>query len=308
MLRQHPSYSIFITLVIVDITVHIISTLLNILGVYLMFKLKRPKNIHIILIHLSMSEIFIQLFRFASAIYFFVYDDHESYLGYQVTRTLTILGLCVTYILIMCVVALDPLLIVVLKTKYQTYITRKNIQIVLSLCWVVGVIHASVSFVFRYMKRESFSAKYTFPIVSVVFVSFSVTSYFVIYNSIKQQAKNLPRASVTTRNNRPTLKFRVPVLITLTFFLFCLTPSLLQSVIGVQNFSKPLFLVLGICFSLGLVVDSLIYMFLHPIVKKLLFQFIRKHKGKNKQTNLSTMHMRSSQRQSCHEQIEIKNI
>jgi len=305
MLGKQTSSRILMTFAITDMTVQIISILLNTLGLYLVSKLKRPKNIHIILNHLSMSEIVIQVFRFVSAIYFFWYDDHEEYLGYQVTRTFTVLGLCVTYILIMSVVALDPLLIVILKTKYQTYITQRKVNKILALCWAVGVIHASTSFYFRYMDRENFAANYTFPSVTVLFVLFSATSYIVIYRAIKEKTKNLTHGSVTTRNSKPALKFRVPVLITLTFFLFCLTPSLVQSVIGIEGLSKIFMSGLGIWFSLGFIVDSLIYMFLHPIVKKLLVQFIQTRHIKCKQTNFSTTNVRSMH-QNCHEQIEVK--
>ena len=83
---------VYVMLITLDTTLIIVSALLNVLGVYLLAQLKRPKNIHLILVHLSCSEIAILINRLVSAIYFFYYNNYETCVGYQVTRTLAVQG------------------------------------------------------------------------------------------------------------------------------------------------------------------------------------------------------------------------
>eukprot|EP00111_Clytia_hemisphaerica_P007136 TCONS_00020732-protein len=287
-IAKNQTSHLFIGLVILDITLLIISSFLHIIGVFLMSKLKRPKNIHHILIQLSISEISIQVFRFASAIYVVRYDNYEEQLGYQVTRTLTVQGLCVSYVLIMIMVALDPLLIVVLKLNYQSFVTKQRTQLLLGLCWFIGLVYGGLNFVFTYKTREKISITFTFPIVTTLFIVFSVASYSMIYKAVRKQAKSIARVSVSNmKSNAPSLRFRVPVLITLTFFLFCLSPSIIQVIVGYQ-ISKEFLLSLGISFNVGFVADALIYMLLHPMVKGLLMNFIYRRKNITSIRNIST--------------------
>ena len=272
--------SMYIVLISLDITMLFVSVILNLLGVYLLVQLRRPKNIHLVLTHLSVVEMTVQAIRFVSAIYFFWYDDHEEHLGYQVTRTLTVQGLCVTYVLVMVVVALDPLLIVTLKLKYQHEVTKRKTNAVLAACWSVGVVCGTGSFMFAYKTRELISIKYTFPITTSLFLVFSLASYATIYRHVRfnnnKSIKGTIRSVSSSSVPRPALRFRVPVLITSTFFLFCLTPSFIQVALGdTGRLTKDVFLAIGICFSLGFVLDSLVYMLLHPMVKKVLLRLLQ---------------------------------
>ena len=292
--------TVYIVLVSFDITMIFLSLLLNLLGVYLLVQLRRPKNIHLVLTHLSIVEITVQAIRFVSIIYFFRYDDHETQLGYQITRTLTVQGFCVTYVLVMVVVALDPLLIVTLKLMYQRRVTRQKTNFLLTICWSVGLICGTGSFAFTYKERESISLKYTFPITTSLFLLFSLTSYAIIYRHVKygsrknMNAKSLgsSTSSSTTMSIRTTLKFRVPLLITSTFFLFCLTPSVVQMALRYACWlTKNMLLVIGICFSLGFIIDSLIYIFLHPMVKKILIRLVDRRRHSSSRNLTSTMKM-----------------
>lgn len=293
--QQHPNSpvsfrisTIYIIMVSLDITMIFISMFLNLIGVYLLMQLRRPKNIHIVLTHLSIVEITIQAIRFVSVIYFFRYNDHEAQLGYQITRTLTVQGFCVTYVLVMVLVALDPLLIVTLKLMYQRKVTRQKTNVSLAVCWFLGMMCGAGSFVFTYKKREWISIKYTFPITTILFLVFSLASYVTIYRHVKHSSRKSMSSkslgssissSAATMSRKPALKFRVPVLITSTFFLFCLTPSVIQVVLGYAGMlSKDVLLIIGICFSLGFIMDSLVYMFLHPMVKKLLFRLMHRRR------------------------------
>lgn len=264
----------FVILIIVDILMIVVSICLHALGLFLMFKVKqRRKNLHTILIHLSLVEIVTQSCRFGSAVYFYIYNDNEEYLGYQVLRTLTIQGWCVTYVLVMIIIALDPLLIVTLKTSYNKYVHQKNLNIVLGVCWAFGVINGLVNFALPYLKREEIAKNFTFPIIAIVFLLSSILSYAMIYKHLQDHNnKNMARISVTSTatQKRPALKFRVPMLIVLTFFFFVAAPSAAQILVK-NKLTKTVLLILGILFSIGFICDAMIYLFLHPTTKKLLY-------------------------------------
>lgn len=219
------SKTAFTLLVTMDMVLLLISICLHCFGVYLLlFRRKTRKNQHVILIHLSVSEILVSGFRTVTLVYFHQYEKQEELLVYQVLRTITIQGWCVSYVLIMIAVAVDPLLMIVLKTKYNRLVSRRRLNITLASCWVVGVLYGAVSFTQDYKTREEIAAKYTFPIICACFLLFAGGAYCVIYISVRKGYKQMRRRTLTHTNNR-TVKFRVPVLIILTFIVFVALPS-----------------------------------------------------------------------------------
>lgn len=147
----------------------------------------------------------------------------------------------------------------------------------LGVCWAVGCTYVLVSFAFSYTRREMLSKNYIFPILTSVFLIFSILSYVMIYKHIRDHNKKslkktlqVTTTRITVQQKRPSLKFRVPVLIILTFFLFIALPSVSQMLLR-ESLTKNLLLVHGLLYSLGFICDALIYLFLHPTTKKLLY-------------------------------------
>lgn len=279
------SKTAFTLLVTMDMVLLLISICLHCFGVYLLlFRRKTRKNQHVILIHLSVSEILVSGFRTVTLVYFHQYEKQEELLVYQVLRTITIQGWCVSYVLIMIAVAVDPLLMIVLKTKYNRLVSRRRLNITLASCWVVGVLYGAVSFTQDYKTREEIAAKYTFPIICACFLLFAGGAYCVIYISVRKGYKQMRRRTLTHTNNR-TVKFRVPVLIILTFIVFVALPSGIQSAIKAE-IEKSHLIALAILYSTAFVLDALIYLFLQPTTRRLIFT----------KTNQARIHVEGSSR------------
>ena len=227
----------------IDMVLLIQSMCFHTLGVYLLYKRKIRKNQHVILLHLSVSEFLISFFRFITLFYFYGNEDQDSVLAYQILRSITIQGLCVSYVIIMIVVTLDPLLMILLKVRYSTYLSKRRLFVILGTGWFLGAFNAIINFTRDYQTREKIAAKYTFPIISILFLSFAAVAYIIIYKTLRDGQKAIQRTSVLQMKSR-SIKIKVPALIILTFFLFVALPSGIQ-VAARSSFKKIHLALLG---------------------------------------------------------------
>ena len=265
----------FSVVCMIDMVMLLLSMSFHALGVYLLlYRRKIRKNQHIILIHLSISEFLISFFRFLTMFYFYENEEQDLIIGYQVLRSITIQGLCVSYVFIMIVVTLDPLLIILLKVRYTTYLNKRRLYIILASCWFVGLLNVIINFTIDYETREKIAAKYTFPTISTLFLSFACVAYTIIYKTLRDGQKLIQRTSVLQMKSR-SIKIKVPALIMFTFFLFVALPSAIQ-VAAHTSFKKIHLAMLGVSYSTGFVLDALIYVCLQPTTRQLLFLTNRK--------------------------------
>ena len=214
--------------------------------------LKLHKNQQIIMAHSSLAQILVRLFRFATAFYFLEYKKPKEQPGYQILRSFIIQGWCVCYVLVMIVISIDPLMIIKLKLKYNSQLTKRRLKISLVGCWVVSITNALLSFTVNYDTREKIAARYTFPIISFVFLCFATLAYVTIYRMVKQP---INQSTNQSKVKKRSIKFQVPVLTILNFLLFGVVPTIVQ-VIYRKKMLDIHWLTLGIFYSIGFIGDA----------------------------------------------------
>lgn len=265
------------------------TVVLHLFGLYSLRKNVTQRNhLHIILIHLSSCVITMACLRFLAILYLIRFNGNYiqavAMTGYQVIFTFS-RGFDVCYALIMTVLVLDPFLMVVLKTSYTKHVTKTKITLLLGCCWVVSCIYSLVFFTAPFELRFRITTKFIFPVLSTLFVVFSIVCYAVIYNNTRFRSNSDPderirKTSLTSRATRPALKFRVPMLITLTFFVFVALPALAQAVIRFKP-STEFMLGGAVFYSIGFVLDATVYLLLHPSARTKLRALFHKQKISN---------------------------
>ena len=268
---------LFSIVVTVDIVILLVAIGLHLFGVYLLqFKVRSKKNQNLILTHLSAIEILLPTFRLISVFYFFSYQNERKVLAYQILRTIILEGCCVTYVFILTVVTVDPLLIIFMNVKYNPSKAKRFISYALALCWFIGFVSTSVSFSVDYETREEFTAKYTFPAWCSFFLVFTVFSYVYIY--VKLKNFNQRPGSIKNTCSRRAMKVRVPFLIVTMFFIFIALPSIFQFVYKKQ-LTKITYGLVGIAYAMGNAADALLYIFLQSSTRKYIFRKSITQKG-----------------------------
>ena len=120
-------------------------------------------------------------------------------------------------------ITLDRVLSVKLAFKYSLEVTPRNIGIFLTITWVVSIVQGLI---YMALPRETVSLIYV--IWDCVIVGTILFSYGYIILAVKKKRRRFSTSE--TRANHQRLRYQVPLLIVLSFTLFCLIPDILLEI------------------------------------------------------------------------------
>lgn len=284
---------------IFNFSINIVAFLFHIIAMYVLISCKHKTNQLVILINLSITEIFfilrnatnnmVRLLRYKKN----VPTDHHSLIiilknihpgAYDQANSFTFFTLSAQLVLIMVTLTLDRL---VCAQKPIWYVLHMKILVVVRIlggCWCFSII-VGVFYSICLSYRTSFLAM--FSCIGIIYFLFAVLTYIIIGFKIRTSDRRFSTAN--QRNQSSKVKFKkyymVPGLIMLTYFLFYAIPFLIVRFwINERALSKAdvvLSATLNIVMDLGIISDVLVFILLTPHYRELLhrrFLFYRRKK------------------------------
>ena len=260
---------------IIAMTIRFTAILIHLVGIYCLLAEKRVKRkLRNILLHLSAVEILMTA-NLLILQYLRIYNINDDIIVHVLAWDG---GNDITFYLIMCFIPLDRLLCTVLRMKYNYYVTTKRVNMILFGCWLFGF---TFSIPFHFVKHEhvyTFFYHYCYQICDPICVLFAIISFTVIVRKLRQGrirvSMQQPRLSSTasrrlsTKNKNSIVSqrniYRIPFMIIVTFIVFYFIPDL---IITIKNESELIAKVTPFIWSLGLMTDPLIYIFIHKKIR-----------------------------------------
>ena len=259
----------------IPLTLEIICIPTHILGIYLLFQSKSNNpNSTIILINLSVAESFMAAIDFA---YNVMLRNNVSKNVTDYVYTTSCTCFVIPSFLILTVLALDRFFEVYYNIRYPIYFQKRKIVGFLAICWLLGFLQFLVlTFLrFRYnVDTLSIVFKFLLPGFEIVFCVTAAPIYGYIYKKYRQALKMV---SAHQNNTFTRHKFFVPTLILLNFCFFVIIPDQLHLFLFYiyKTGSPNMMNIILMLYAIGFICDALIYTFLQPITRKILFRKLR---------------------------------
>ena len=272
----NESHTTFITLMTVNIAITILGLNCHLMGIYIINRINRPTNQHVILLHLSLSEVVIQVLRMPNQVLYAIlkHPEHNSF--FNVCFTISGMVIVPPYILIMMVMSLDRALMVILKTRYHHIFNRKKIKTCLICCWLIGVLPGGLcQILYDFDKRQVIRKKYIAPLMTCIFLVHTVIMYAIIfigYYKVRKSLLNIHTKGATARSSLLQLRLKTPTLIFITFIILMNIPSFLDGFIADRRSGSAF---VGLCYSLGILTDTLIYTYCNVTIRNRFKQMCR---------------------------------
>lgn len=181
--------------------------------------------------------------------------------------------------------ALNKYLEVQLNIKYPIYCNNKAAKYLLTLTWSLGIIFfVTIELTEHYTDFEfSDVSKYYFISLDIIFVFIVIFSYAYIFHRYKQ-TRNCPNMAGTNESILNTFRksrFYISVLLVFTFVVFYIIPDFIYVLVGAhtnddEGEANVSGLVISFLYSISFTCDAIIYTFLKPNVRRLLWKKLRK--------------------------------
>ena len=260
------SSTALVILVASDAILLLVGLILHIITIYMLSKLQHWRNQHIIMLNLSTCETVLILVRLATVPAFYHFNDPSDSLLYTIPSTVSLLGICMVYVGSMMIVTLDPLLMVIYKTRYLVCLTRRRLYVLIALSWSLGGTCFALSFIVNYETRARIAFVFIFPVISGMFLIFTASSYAIIFWKIRKIRGRRPQNTTSSSTSARSPRLKLPTLILTVFLLFIALPSIVSSAIKGQH-SKISEAIVGVAYSVGLLCDGLIYLLCKSPIK-----------------------------------------
>ena len=275
----------------------IINIFLHILGIYLLTSIKKiNKNTvqHLVIVNLSISEVCICVIRLVNIVTRLGLDwcDYDKRIigeadHYFQTIIFTLLSF--TYYFSILLITVDRLLACCLTVRYPIYLDVHKAKRVLIGISVIGVlIYVTTEVSYQITGNELTDSIYLYFYIPFdgIFVITAVFTYSVMFHRYKESVKRRSRIrsiSITRIKRISTFqifhksKFYVSALLVLTFVMFNVTADLIYlfAVKVMRVRSEIIVNAIRISYMVSFLADGLVYIFLQPFVRRLLFQKIR---------------------------------
>ncbi|XP_066932247.1 uncharacterized protein [Clytia hemisphaerica] len=337
-----------------------IAVILHSIGITLLLKLRRKRNQDIIILHLSITELFMCLLDIIQNI--LSRDDYVTEMTSRVKSYVIIVNCCffvVPSFLIIITLTIDRFLEIYLNIKYQLYFSKKKLKFVLTVHWVLGSILGAALLVVRLThgtQARLVIFMFIFPTLEIIFLIIAIVTYAYIYRKFRSKFKRLFIGKVTpvkkdldnsnlegeakspygielkgqtspikrysvwkgklTRarklvitnvmrrpsnkeQQKPMLKrrnFFAPSLILVTFVLFVVIPDSLNLLFHYSktlHWSEDTQNILLCLYSIGFIMDGLIYIFLQKHLRVIFWKLFSRRKWVQHVTSTS-MHGKSA--------------
>jgi hypothetical protein len=171
-----------------------IAVVLHSIGIMLLTKVRRRRNQDLIILHLSVSELFMCLLDIAQNI---LMRDRYMRRSTEVAIAYVIIVNCCFFVvpsfLIIITLTVDRLLEVLLNIKYQLYFTKFTVKVVLASNWMFGAALGAILISMKMThgtKVRLFIFMIVFPVLQSIFLVLAFITYGYIYKKFRKKFKS----------------------------------------------------------------------------------------------------------------------
>lgn len=172
-----------------------IAVILHTVGITLLVKLKRKRHQDLIIMHLSVTELFMCLLDIAQNV--IMRNSYVTPVTSEVVKYIILVNCCLFVVpsfLIIITLTLDRFMEVYLNIRYHLYFKSDKVKWILVTNWIVGVALGAVLITLRAVKGTS-SLKIVylvvFPCLQILFLVIATSTYAYIYRKFKNKFKRL---------------------------------------------------------------------------------------------------------------------
>ncbi len=261
---------------IIRIILNGISISIHSLGIYLLItQSRRMSNQTMLLVNLSFSEV---IFVIALILQWFYERDIAPSMTSKISQVLDF-SINISFFNVMLLIAVDRFLGAVFPLKHRFMVTKHRVKTTLTITWIASLI-ILITGITLLLTGQLVSIWLLFLKINLYFIitldSVLVLIFIVTYGSIltkivrmrqiadvSRQADAQRRKNLIFQNNKRF--FKVAGLIIFTYIFFFLIPGVILNLVVHRN---PVQEYLLIFYSLGLIADPLVYIFLQPELRK----------------------------------------
>ena len=256
---------------IASVLISCAAILANIVGIFLLRKIRSPESNQVfLLLHLSSADIIITV-----SILIVRLGDYIA-LG-QLENIISALrvAIYITWYLIMYAITLDRFFGINFPLRYRQ---QQGIRLAVKLVWVFGGLSGIVDYVIQYIYPETTYALYLWNTLDVAYIVIMAITYASIFFKMYRSNNNQENPAQRNTTSNQHQFFKVITMILMAFVFLELIPSTVYTVAG-HVYSDAVecitYAVVRPLFLLNLLADPLIYVFFQPRVKQLLYQMIQ---------------------------------
>lgn len=172
-----------------------IAVVLHSIGITLLIKLKRKRHQDLIIMHLSVTELFMCLLDMTQNV--IMRNNYVTPVTSEIVKYVILVNCCLFVVpsfLIIITLTLDRFLEVYLNIRYHLYFRSDKVKWILVTNWIAGAALGAVLITLRAVKgTKSLKIVYLviFPCLQVVFLGIATVTYAYIYKKFKSKFKRL---------------------------------------------------------------------------------------------------------------------
>ena len=203
-------------------------------------------------------------------------------------------GTVINYFIAMFILTADRLLNILLNIKYATYCTISRAKRLLIATWIlciVIVISLSCSFLNNLWNVRIIMFVSIPAVLYVIFLFFALSTYIIMFSTYVKSQRNTQRNTHSLWYIFSHSNFYICILLLSSFLFLVVIPYLITGLlilIGRSSISVNIYFVVST--SLSDFVDCIIYIFIQPKVRKLLFRISNSCFRVNKEVQITEMH------------------
>ena len=260
-------------------TVATVALLLNGLGIFLLTKLRaRISNQNVILLNISLIKLIGSITEVALCV-LEITGEGEEQRSYQVLHIINVGAFGVNHLTIV-VLTLDRLLGTVIPLRHNVLITKDKLRIAILASWIIGTAVIVPFFICDYAILYSIYYKIIYPTLDGIVLVIAVTAYSSILGLLLRRERGVtPRSA--RRNQLFGRFFYVSSLIIASFILFVAVPDVVYAVLVIIQGNKDPMIehAILLVWSIYLLSDPLIYIFLQKPIRLKFCKMLRRHRA-----------------------------
>ena len=254
----------------------ILALIFNSVGVYLLLHVKKRRtHQNVILINLSVAEIFISVISLI--FHALVVDGFENHLSFWSICFIIGNGVFLAYYLIMMVITLDRLAMSILTMRYRIILTHSKILLILACCWISGFGYSLLVYFLNIqnsgLKIMEFTTNWGFLVIAISTYAFILCKLIRRRRHLHQDQNESPQVENFSRKSKQQSDLNkfyfTSGLIILSFVISVNIPNVIREFSSQSVYVIP---VINVIRYLNFVVDPCIYTFLQKDVRNLLKQ------------------------------------
>ncbi len=246
------------------------SVLMNFLGLYCLPQQKRgSKNQCLLQQNLSTIDITKILYDFVPIAFYYLRNDwyNSNYQYFDVVEIHMMTILYSSYILLLG----DRLACVLLDIKYSAYLTKKLVRNVIFSSWLTGIVPGVlVGVVFPHKGQGKV---YYYIAFDGIVITMTIITYTVIMVSIrKMNNRRIPSSTLRNKDINGELKTKRSMVVTFLLLSSFLSCYIIPDIVFVFHKDIQAYQVISLFWSLGFLLDPIIYISLNNELKGILLK------------------------------------